>query len=149
MNDCTAFSDELVDVAFGIAPSHALTQHMDSCPACSANFESRRALAQRIDMALQARIQLDPPPYLAERIVAHARRAQPRRWSGIRFGVRIAATLAVIFVLVMFGIYRSASTHRELDTGALMAWRSPTASLLTQNLDIVRTPLDIHLEHVL
>jgi predicted anti-sigma-YlaC factor YlaD len=149
MSDCTAFDDEMIDVAFGIRPSHALTAHLQSCSTCSVALERRRSLAQRIDTVVRARVLVDPPQYLAGRIAARARSAPTKRSSSVRSGVPIAAALAAAVLLVVFGRYSSLPAHREVDTAYLTAWRSPTASLLPQPLSIVRTPLDIHLEHLL
>ena len=148
MNDCT-FDEEMIDVAFGVAPSPALLQHLESCPTCSSNIERRRTLAQQIDTVVQARVYAEPPSYLAERIVEQAQSARTRRWNNRRLGVPIGAALAAAVLLVVFGLNRPVTTQREADTAALTAWRSPTESLLTQHVSIVRTPLDLQVEHLL
>jgi anti-sigma factor RsiW len=149
VNDCEAFDDEIVDVAFGVAPSHALTRHLESCSACSGNLENRRAVAQRIDRAVRALVHVEPPQSMTERIAARRRSVRLRRWSGSWVGVPIAAALAVVALIVAFGVRHPGVIHREPSTAVLTAWRSPTAALLTPHSSIIRAPLDVHLEHLL
>ena len=149
MNDHTLFDDEIVDVAFGAVPSQSLTLHLQSCAACSLEVDRRRAFAQIIDTEVRARVGAEAAPRLNEVLVTAPRGAGARRRIRVWTAAPIAAALAAALLIIVIRFSGLVGIHHESGSAQLMAWRSPTASLLTQNLSIVRTPFDIHLEHLL
>ena len=142
MNACSAFGEELSDVALGSAPSEALSAHLAQCSACTALLARQRALAARMDAAVHALVSTQPER-LPENIVARIRFARPqsqhqnRPWAGIAACAAIAASLALIFGL------RGWEPHAP--TGAnvvgITQWHSPTAALLEPQGSILHSPL--------
>ena len=139
MNACARFEDELVDVAFGEAPSRALAQHVESCAACAARLERDRVLASRVDDVVSALVRSEPSPQFLDGIVTRARNTRIARWNPAWLGVPAGAALAAvvfIFVVALHGPHA-----RNTDTAvAITAWRSPTAVLLAPQTSVVQTP---------
>jgi anti-sigma factor RsiW len=139
MTSCTAFASALDDVALGMMPSSVLAAHLCTCAACATQLERRRALAQRIDGALGAYVRAEPSPRLAERIATRAWAQRPRRrrpvWLGVSAGVALVAGV-LVFVFAPGG--GRVPVH-PTDVAALVAWRSPTASLLVSRNDVLGT----------
>jgi anti-sigma factor RsiW len=138
---CADFARAIDDAALGEPPSRAFAQHLTTCPACAEQLERRRVLAQRIDGALGAFVRAEPPPELAQRVVASASLERPRRrsaaWPGFRASFAVA--LVIGFVAgVALGVWRT--THHRADVRTITAWRSPTASLLLSRTSIYATP---------
>lgn len=143
MSGCGNFDDEIVDVAFGVAPSASLAAHVQSCPACAERLESRRARARRIDEAVRSMVRVDAPQHSIAR--SAQRRHPSRTWRMWPLPVGLAAAALLGAVVVQF----HPVAHGEPDVAALVHWKSPTAVLLKPETSIVQTPLTIHVEHVL
>jgi anti-sigma factor RsiW len=144
MNACTELAAALDDAALGATPSIALAAHLSTCAACAAQLERRRQLAQRIGRALGDDARAEPPPGLAERVVARAALLErPRRsravWTIAPAGVALAAGLLIVFSA--FGGLRA--PVQATDVAALDAWRSPTASLLLSRTNVLGAPFTL------
>lgn len=140
MSRCAELRDELADVALGGQAGDGLSSHLAQCPACVAELERQRALVQRMDAAVRALVQAQPPARILEGVAARVRGAQPqpwrRPWIGIAAGAAIAASVAIIFGLRALQPQTPASNIVALET-----WRSPTASLLESHGSVLQAPL--------
>jgi len=130
---CAEFAAAIDDAAIGASPSSALARHVATCADCAAQLERRRILARRIDGALGSYFGTEPPPGLAERIIARASPQRPRP------AIRALALASALIVVALLGGWRTA--RQSHDIVALTAWRSPTASLLMSRDSVLGTPL--------
>lgn len=141
MKACTTIASALDDVALGAHPSHALATHLKTCPACAAQLERKRAIAERIDRGIVTAVRAELPPGVAERIAARTSFRRPQRRRFVWLGVPAAMAFAcAILIFVSLVDNRRTSLH-PTDVGAFTAWHSPTASLLISRGNVLRTPL--------
>lgn len=135
--------DELAEVALGNAASDALSIHVRECAACVAELERQRALAQRMDLAVNVLVRSEPPPRLLESIAARARSEQrPQPWIGTWRRVAVVAALATAVIGLMFGLReRQPPAASGADVAALIAWRSPTDAFLERRGSVLEAPL--------
>jgi hypothetical protein len=118
---CSDWADAIGDCALGSEPRPALAEHLAVCPQCADALRESRAMALRIDEALDRRAAVEPPLYGPERVMARLiGKAEPRRWW------RWAAFGCVV-VLMAVVIWMRRPTPKVT---ALSAWRSPTQVLL-------------------
>jgi anti-sigma factor RsiW len=144
VNDaCTVLAGAIDDVALGASASSALAAHLTTCAACAMRLEQKRLLAQRIDRAIGAFLAAEPAPGLPERIAARVPMQRPRRrriaWRVAPVGVALAAGLVVF--ISSFGGLRG--TAHAPDIAAIVAWRSPTASLLVSRSSVLGAPFTL------
>ena len=131
MSECRVHAQEISDVALGSAASPQFGAHLETCAACSQALESRRALARRLGVAVDALVRRDPPADLAATVAARMRTStQSTRRSfvpALRAGLAlVAAVVATFFIVRAVVPPPTPATSVE----ALDHWRSPTASLL-------------------
>jgi anti-sigma factor RsiW len=143
MNHCEAMSDELIEVALGRPASEALRTHLEECSACAAELERQRALAGRMDAAVNALVRSQPPSRLLASIAARARNTpQTQRWNRALPRAAVVAALVASIAGLIFGFraMHPAATPAS-STAALAAWRSPTAVLLKPRGSVLHAPL--------
>jgi anti-sigma factor RsiW len=141
MSRCAA-RNELAEVALGAAPSEALSLHLSECRACAAELERQRALARRMEVAVNALARSQVPSRLFESITARARstqRSQP--WSGAWRGAALGAALAASAIGLIFALRAPQSPVKPDAASALAAWRSPTGALLEPRGSVLASPL--------
>jgi anti-sigma factor RsiW len=144
MKTCIALASAIDDAALGATPSDALIAHVATCSACASRLERRRALAQRIDGAVQAYVRAELPPGLGGRNGARPSAQRPSRWRTVWLGVPAGVALAAaLFVFVASHGGTRITTARPADIAALAAWRSPTASLLVSRSNVLDTPFTL------
>jgi len=135
--------DELADIAIGGTASQGASDHLSECAACAAELERYRALARRMDAAVNALVRSQPSSRLLQRVAAWAEsteRPQPprRAWTGVAAGAALAASL----IALMFGLRASRPPMTPgADSAALAAWRSPTSALLKPHGTVLEAPL--------
>jgi anti-sigma factor RsiW len=143
MKTCIALASAIDDAALGAAESDELTAHMAACETCAARLERRRTLARRIDRAVEAYVRVEMPIGLPDRVGAGASARHPGRlralWIGVPAGVALAAGSFILFS--WFG--GTHKTARPADIDALVAWRSPTASLLVFRRNVLDAPFTV------
>lgn len=144
MNDCGAMNAELAEVALGNAASKEFDTHLRECPACTAELERRRALARRMDAAVNVLVRAEPPSRLLESINLRARSTRRRQqWIGPWQRVALGAVLVAGVIGLMFGLRGlQPPVARGADVAALTAWRSPTRMLLQRRGSVLDVPLD-------
>jgi len=115
--------EAIADCALGNAAGPALAAHLAVCPHCENALRESRAMAARIDEALDRRAAVEPPVYGPERVMARVvGRAEPRRWW------RWAAVGCVVVLMAIVMWMRRPTLKTEVT--ALSTWRSPTQALL-------------------
>lgn len=137
------YQDELGDVALGRPASDALAIHLRECGDCVAQLERQRALAHRMDVALNALVRSEPSPALIASITARVRRSvRPRPWFAAWPRAAIGAAFAVAVCGVLFGLRTMQSPAPAVSgAAALTAWRSPTSALLKPHGSVLEAPL--------
>lgn len=122
---CDDFENLIEDIASGErALDPDVQAHLAACPRCAAAL----VLAQRIEAALAARPQPQPPPDFARTVVA---RVRGERWrEEQRFDRAFNATLGVAGVLIVAGVVAA------LNLSGLSAVLRDTSSLLAQGANI-------------
>ena len=143
MNQCTAMSEELTDVALGRPASEGLTRHLEGCPSCAAELERQRALARRMDAEVNTLANSQPPSWLIADISARTRSAPPPRpVSGAWPETAVAAALAASVIALVIGLRAMQQpVPQGQDTAALSAWHSPTAALMQARGSVLSAPL--------
>jgi anti-sigma factor RsiW len=133
MSDCAQFREQREDVALGAVPAPAFASHLAGCPACAQDVDRQRALARRLDTAIQALVRAEPPAELFTGVAARLEAARPPRgWNPRRLRPAAFAAVAVCALVAGLGWHALERPPVSSDPGlaALSAWRSPTASLL-------------------
>jgi hypothetical protein len=155
MSPCTEHAAEIADVALGAAPGPALRRHLDECAPCAQGLARQRALARRLDAAVDLLVRAEPPPELAGRIVTRVRLTDSARpgFRKARPAIRIArpttliwATLAAV-VLAAFFLVRSVlppTSNSTANAAAIVHWHSPTSSLLESRISVRMQPHSLH-----
>jgi len=125
MTSCPEWADAVAECALGTEPGPALAEHLRVCPQCENALRESRAMAARIDEALDRRAAVEPPLYGPERVMARVivRTDTRRWWKWAAVGSAVAAMLLAIVMWVR-------RPTREADVTALSTWRSPTQALL-------------------
>lgn len=144
MSSCVGFGEDLAEVALGRRPSDALSRHIWECHACASELTRLRALAQRLDAAVSATVQADPPPMLLAQIRERVRNAPaPALWrvAWPRAAVGLAVAASVIGLAFGLRAMRPPSAMTGPDVSALAQWHSPTAALLSSRGSVLEAPL--------
>jgi anti-sigma factor RsiW len=118
---CSDWTDAIADCALGTEPGPALAEHLAVCQQCASALRESRAMAARIDQALDRRAAVEPPLYGPERVMARVAGQAVRRlwWSWAAVGC------VVVLVAIVMWIGRPTPKVTALST-----WRSPTQALL-------------------
>ena len=149
MNQCNQMREELLAVAAGRDAGADLELHLERCPACAAALAQWRARSLQLDAGIRQALAAEPPPFLAERILARIRSRGaaslwPARWKPV------CATLVLAATAMAFTYYRRAGVARHqqeepvrVTAVALARWHSPTENLLVmaQSRAWMRAPL--------
>lgn len=137
------YGDELDEVALGKPASDEFSAHLRACRDCAGQLERRRALAQRMDAAVNALVRCEPSPALLASITARVRRTEPARpWFEAWPRAAIGAAVAVAVFGVLFGLRTMQSPPPAASAAAaLTAWRSPTSALLKPHGSVLDAPL--------
>jgi anti-sigma factor RsiW len=121
MTSCSNWADAIADCALGTEPGPALAEHLAVCPQCASALRESRAMAARIDEALDRRAGVEPPLYGPERVMARvAGQAEPRQW----WRWAVVGCMVVLMAIVMW------IRRPRPEVTALSTWRSPTEQLL-------------------
>jgi plasmid stability protein len=87
-------SDELL-----VETNHEVLRHLERCPGCSAEAETRQQLRARLKSAVKRQpVPVELPALVRERIRAEATR-KPSNWAWMRWPMAAAATVALCTVL--------------------------------------------------
>ena len=130
MNACQKGREELIGCALGQPPGAALGAHLAACEECSQALEAWRDKASQMDAGIQQLTAATPRAHGPERILAQIRQLTPGR----PFYGRVALAALVLTASLVVVLYRPAPP-RKVETLPLMAWRSPTESLLHSTAD--------------
>ncbi|MBV8424560.1 MAG: hypothetical protein JO349_05180 [Candidatus Eremiobacteraeota bacterium] len=125
MTFCRERDDVLDDVAAGAVPSGELASHLQTCAACGAELERRRALLARIDDVTRAWMNA-PAPNIVVRL------GRPRPWRIAVVSAALAAALAALFIA-------GDILQKPASTQTVATWRSPTADLLRPTVSVLDT----------
>jgi anti-sigma factor RsiW len=142
MKTCIVLASAIDDAALGATSSDALMEHLANCAACAARLERRRALARRIDHAVESYVRVELPPGLPDRIGARVTGRRPPRWRGVWLGVPALVALRA-GLMIFVSLHGTRTTTRPADIAALAAWRSPTASLLVSRSNVLDQPFTL------
>jgi anti-sigma factor RsiW len=142
MTACPKWKDELLDLALGLPPSRELEEHLKECLACSEALAEFRRGRERMDEAVLKLVpRAEPSAAFRAQLMARLEEAPARQpaWSGWAWVLTAAAWFAVISAWLVFS-NRSRRTPKErerilVSSEALVAWQSPTGSLLRSSAD--------------
>ncbi|HMD02513.1 MAG TPA: hypothetical protein VKG44_06050 [Candidatus Baltobacteraceae bacterium] len=141
MNACATMRDDLSGVALGAPASAKVSAHLRECAACAADLERQQALALRLEGAVKALVRSDPPVWLAARIAAQARSAaRPSHGGRARAVIGTALAAAVAGLIIDFHADHAIPALAP-EAAALIAWRSPTDSMLHLRGSVLDAPL--------
>jgi anti-sigma factor RsiW len=143
MKACIALASAIDDAALGANASDELAAHLATCEACAARLERRRTLARRIDRAVEDYVRVEMPAGLPDRVGARASVRRPGRWPALWIGVPAGVALAAASVLIFSWLGATHAAARPADIAALVAWRSPTASLLVSRSNVLDAPFTV------
>jgi anti-sigma factor RsiW len=143
MKTCIALASAIDDAALGATASEDLIAHMATCEPCAARLERRRTLARRIDRAVEEYVRVEMPVGLLDRVGAKASAGRPGRWRALWIGIPASVALVAASFVLFSWLGSSQMTARPADIAALVAWRSPTASLLVSRGNVLDAPFSI------
>ena len=143
MKTCIALASAIDDAALGATETNELTAHLATCETCAARLERRRTLARRIDRAVEDYARVEMPAGLPDRVGARASARRPGRWRALWIGVPAGVALAAGSFILFSWLGGTHATARPTDIAALVAWRSPTASLLTFRSNVLNAPFTL------
>ncbi len=125
MKGCAHWREAIAGCALGKTPDPDLAAHLAICPQCESALREGKAMAERMDAALQRRAAVEPPLYGPERVMAHIHgQTDTRAWW--RWAVVGSAVLAGLIAIAMW----VRPPAPEADVTAFSTWRSPTQALL-------------------
>jgi len=133
MNHCELYRDELDDVAAGGDASGALQSHLQTCRACAAQLDRKRALLARIDSAARSLMRPQQSSEFLEPVLARVEANFEYREKGRAWWLAgIAAAAAVVTFGILEGVRHAqiSAVPTAPSTPGVLQWRSPTAVLL-------------------
>jgi anti-sigma factor (TIGR02949 family) len=139
MNTCEhtlRYLDSYVSNELTVETNHELLQHLESCPACSAELEARSRLRTRLRAAVSSQ---NAPPDLQVRIREQIRRHESRGWAGAAWTGWAMATAASLLLCaaVWFGYSRDrlpALTDRPAQNAYIQKISATLATVLKAGL---------------
>lgn len=139
MNACEQtlkYLDSYVSNELLVETNHQLLQHLESCPACSAELEVRSRLRTQLKAAVSRQV---VPPDLQVRVRDQLRSRESRGWAGAAWNGWAMATAASVLVCaaVWFGYSRErlpALTDRPAQNAYIQKVSSTLAAVLKVGL---------------
>ncbi len=126
MKPCLEWGERLLDLVVGTLPppeAKSVVEHLERCSACASAYTDLRSRQQEIDVALRGIVGFaEPSPSFPMRVVARASAEGRRRRMSWAFALVGGAAIALLLVLL--------GAPDEPESESILAWRSPTASLL-------------------